>query len=262
MSFALALLGAAWGQQDLLAPCQTFISATMPPAGAIDVPVDLRPLAIVGAGDCAPPESYLLALLENNESGQPVVFDEEITVTQPFTHLALELPAELDPVQDYIFRISPRDGAGEMVEIPFSTGERLTSEVSPGAPVFSVSSATRGSAAEGYHLSYSAVVTGEQDYERLSATFVRDEDGEIVGAALLDGGTFNASVTASWNVADKPKELCLSATQVLANGEESPESEAACAEVQRASGCSSAGGAGGAVSLSLLGLLLMGRRRR
>ena len=86
--------------------------------------------------------------------------------------------------------------------------------------------------------------------------------GRLVGALLIGATPFAYLSLASWNVADKPKELCLSATQVLANGEESPESEAACAEVQRASGCSSAGGAGGAVSLSLLGLLLMGRRRR
>ncbi|MCB9758578.1 MAG: hypothetical protein H6739_01935 [Alphaproteobacteria bacterium] len=259
----LALLPAALAQSNAnVIACQAFVSDTIPANGQPFVPLDIRPVAIITGGQCNPPDGYLLALLKATEAGQPVVADAEIDVAQPLTALALDVGQDLEPETDYIFRVTPRDGAGEAIEIGFTTGTDHAQPVGDFVPSLVLRDVTWFPLGdESIEIGVNGVVTAAADDEGLHSVWVVDDtDPSRVVDVLPVRGAEAHTVVGQWTQAERPREdICLSAFQVDGAGVEGGVSAAACLEAERACGCAS--GAGSAGLGWLVGLLALARRR-
>ncbi|MCB9758576.1 MAG: hypothetical protein H6739_01925 [Alphaproteobacteria bacterium] len=252
-----------------MAPCMgTFVSDTRPLPESADVPVDARLVALLEDGGCPTQATFTLQLIQVDE-GQEVLLDEATGRVEldPITSLlALEPSAELTPGQDYIFRILPPEGFGELVEIGFTAGDGVVTgppEAAPDMEEFGSSYLKLDDGTFRVTLNASAIPAEDPDGLDL-IMLIDDSDGAVLDVA----GASDIPFLRGERILDEaPDEVCVRAVQVDGAGREGPESEVMCGEPERirngpiARRCSTTGGFAGLFA-SLMGLMAATRRRR
>ena len=100
-----------------------YVARTLPALGATNLPVDAR-IVIDLEGDCGGPSFYALGLYTFDEAGAELLVESvEVPFVNINTLLVITPSDELAPNADYVVRILPSDGWGELTEISFTTGE-------------------------------------------------------------------------------------------------------------------------------------------
>jgi hypothetical protein len=245
-----------------------YVARTLPENGATGVPVDAR-IVIDLEGDCGGPSFYELGLYGLDESGaETLVESVEIPFVNINSLLVMSPSEELAPNADYVVRIVPSDGWGEMTEISFSTGEGSIAGLGEARPeVLSLSAETYDPRAAEISVSWWAEVQAASDPDGLSVLLALDPaDNETVWAEAIPSG--GVAYFSGWMSSTDPiSELCVQFVQVDGSGAWSLPTES-CAEITTYEepkvglpwGCSGAA-APSSAALALIGLLTLRRRR-
>lgn len=245
-----------------MAPCASLMVADIvPPAGAVDVPVDVVPSVTFWDGGCAVDGTLSFELTRLDGDAEIPVHSEtlEVFADPPTLWLPSGLDQELEPNADYLMRVTPDDGFGEPVIVSFSTGEGLAGAPTE-APEVSHLEASWGRDRGSRWSNLFATAEAAEDPHDLAVLLIRDADDpeRIFGAGYAP--RISPEVMASASLGGERAEVCVEAVQIDARAQEVQVSEVVCAAPQRR-GCSVVGGVGGWM-LALSGLLGALRRRR
>jgi uncharacterized protein (TIGR03382 family) len=245
----LTLLSFASADADMmLAPCMgPVVTATLPAAGATEVPVDALP-AFVWHEDCGEAGDFKAELYLEGE----LVFEQHFPTAGGVGLERLELDATLQPDSEYLLHLS---GVDQDLDVEFSTGQGAIQGAE--APTL-VSVGTEAWKDGGLFYLYTDVeATTGADPDSLSALMLLDEQGELVDVDVQPRSWLSASSTSR----SLPEELCFSLVQVDGLGAQSEPLETCSAPVfEGRMGCSSAP-VGASMLAGLLALLLTVRRR-
>lgn len=245
-----------------------YVARTLPALGATNVPVDAR-IVIDLEGDCGGPSFYALGLYTFDEAGAELLVESvEVPFVNINTLLVMTPSDELAPNADYVVRILPSDGWGELTEISFTTGEGYVQGLGEARPeVLSMSAETYDPRAAEISVTWNAEVKAAADPDGLSLLIALDPaDNETIWAGAVpdaDHAYFNGWLGST----DPISELCVQFVQVDGAGEWSLPTES-CVEIQTYEepkgelpwGCSGAA-APSSAALALIGLLTLRRRR-
>lgn len=265
------LLPAAHADMALIA-CETVtVSATIPAAASVDVPVDVLP-RVLFRGECEPPSAHdisLVRLVDGEE--QEVAFETAPWNFDAPSHMVSLDAGELEPDSDYLLRVMPVDGWGELTEVGFSTGSGRVEPLAD-APEVALTWAGYEEAGEQWAAWFEAEMTPVADPSGLSTIhLVLDDPSELVLAseAVADGGdmmwAYPRLITD-----EEPEQICVRAMQMDGAGRTGAVSEPACIEpdyegrtlTKRVFGCDTTGGVASLYGLVLAAGALARRRRR
>jgi hypothetical protein len=239
-------------------PCMDpSLSAVLPEAGAVDVPLDARYLAMFQDNGCGG-QGFVEWFLTEADDAEP-------TQDGTATGSARTFRASLDPDEDLgvelPYSLIVRDIFGDELMTTFTSGVDFAAEVSA-APVGAVSQATFDELDRTGEGTWTAVV--DVDFVGFSSglSLVQVYDAAapadvIAEATAVEAGTLELAL--QWTGAEAD-ELCVYFVQEDEAGRVSERSEDACAgEVERVGGCSALGSLG--VAGWWLTLLPLWRRR-
>lgn len=250
----LSLLSFASADADMMvAPCMgPMVTATLPEAGATDVPVDALP-AFIWQEDCGESGSFVGQLW----LGEDLLFEETFLTDGP-AQVGVErmmLVEVLEPNTEYLLRLSGPEGDQD---IAFTTGEHQVAGAAEPEIADVRTSVSR------YRWTFWAytditVVAGE-DPDAMSVLMLLNEDGTLVSASTQPNPVLDDYVAG--DIGDLPEEICHTLIQEDALGAQSEPIESCWTPEDPGlmEGCSSAP-ASGSLLAGLLGLLLAARRR-
>ncbi len=223
------------------------IDASIPTAGAVDVPTDT--VLSVGVSTCAGTDEVVLEL--RSADGQVL---REATFAGPAHAAVLSLdPEGLAQNTDYVFA-ARGSTSGVEVEVPFTTGTGSVFGLS-GAPEIISTDATATWNKHTFAGQYPVVTATDPDVLSIATLHVAGED--MVAVAPVASSGEQAWLAFQSTPAERPREMCVVPGQVDGRGAETL-GEELCLDVL---GCASAPGGtvGGAAGVA--GLLLALRRR-
>jgi len=240
------------------AACQdVYIAGVLPAVGAIDVPLDILPIAIIG-GDCG---GFSWAVSLEDADGV-VLAEQEISRHAVTGSVRMEPGFELEPYTEYTLRWSAVDGWDEFVH-SFVTGEHLTQGASS-PTVGSLDAIATGNDVEGWLITGQIDVQPGDDADALQVLHLLNDEGAAVFSALPEDGVATLSLPSSW-LDRAPAEVCAVVAQDDGAGVRETLDEVCVApelvETEPAGRLCSTAPAGGLLA-SLLGLAVARRRRR
>ena len=245
-----------------------YVARTLPALGATGVPLDAQ-IVVDLEGNCGGPTFYELALYGFDESGAELLVESvEVPFVDINTLLVLTPSDDLAPNANYLVRILPSDGWGELTEISFTTGEGSIQGLGEGRPeVLSLAAETYDPDAAEISVTWNAEVKAATDPDGLSVLLALDPaDNETIWAGAVPDA--NHAYFSGWLSSTDPlSELCVQFVQVDGSGAWSLPTES-CVEIETYEepkaelpwGCSGAA-APSSAALALLGLLTLRRRR-
>ncbi|MCB9744921.1 MAG: hypothetical protein H6741_29065 [Alphaproteobacteria bacterium] len=273
------LLALATPAQALPVPCHFGILANPFPAdGAVDVPVDIQPAALMGnpqlgGGDCLNGTAGVewIGLYEIVDGEALPLFEGELERAGAQLYLPIPLDLELapntehlivlEPPEDFSAGMSEEDLALWVREGRFTTGEARAAEL-VGEPEIE-----RARVYDHRPINPFAPTTRELELDVLpvedpqGVSLVLVQDADVPGRTYDVLGADELESHVNVPTPDHAREdLCVELVQLDGRGEEIGRSEAVCRGASLG-GCS-ATGAVGSVGLALLGLLGALRRRR
>lgn len=211
-----------------MAPCmEAYVSATVPAAGATDVPVDVAP-ALIWADDCSMGGSFQLRLELDGE----LVAEHRVDAASGSRSGVGRMPLEQELLPNSEYRLVIQDSWQE-TELLFTTGEGLVQGAAP--PVVDSFSVEAWENGDGFSLSGSLSATQGADPDELSLLILRSLEGEVLAAS---------DQTSSWLwfnefSQDVPEELCVELVQQDGAGTESdPVVSCAVPSIESGMGCS------------------------
>lgn len=245
-----------------------YVSRTLPSNGATGVPVDAQ-IVIDLEGNCGGPSFFEIGLYGLDEAGAETLIESVEAPYVDVSALLVMTPGEeLAPNADYVVKIVPSDGWGEMTEISFTTGEGSVQGLGEGRPeVLSLSAVSYDPTAALIDVSWSAELKAASDPDGLSVLLALDPaDNETIWAGAIPTGD-RASFSGWFGSTDPISELCVQFVQVDGAGAWSLPTEA-CAEIETYEepkaelpwSCATRS-APSSAALALLGLLTLRRRR-
>lgn len=237
--------------------CSTDVAASIPAPDATGVPLDIRPLLVFSAWPCEDPWTSFVAELVD-EAETVLATDTFGAEDLPGMFLTLSPDADLAPNQAYRVRVSPSDGFGGVVEIPFQAGEGYAEPVEALAPELRVHSAERERGEASWRIRSEGAVFGDANPEGQRAYFLLDGEHGVVAAAV-PGPEGLASFRTSLRQREPADQVCLRAYAEDGAGSRGPLSEERCRVTERV--CGTASGAG-SLATAAIGLFALAWRRR
>jgi hypothetical protein len=233
------------------------LTRSIPAANQVDVPVDVSP-TLIFQGNCGGAHDWTFDI---HDAEGTILFSQTWTWDDSVTALVTINPdGDLPSNADLVLRATPStDGGewGELVEIPFSTGESHVVPLS-GAPTVEITSAVWFRNTQ--LVEVFADIVPIDDPNHLSLLHVQSNGGDFVTpAAPMSDQAF------SWFEAEAPDEVCVTVTQIDGSGAASEAVKACENPTHRLSGGGGCFGASRTTPVSaflLLGAVGLFRRRK
>jgi hypothetical protein len=233
------------------------LTRSIPAANQTDVPVDVKP-TLIFQGNCGGAHHWTFDIVDGEGV---VVYSQAWTWDDSVTAIVTITPdQDLPSNADLVLRATPSTDEGdwgELVEVPFSTGDSHVVPLS-GPPSIAIDSAEWFRSTQLVEIF--ADITPAADPQNLSLLRVHSNGGDfITPAQTLTGQAF------SWFEEDAPDEVCVTVTQIDGAGVESAPVEACEKPTVRLGGAGGCFGGSRTTPVSaflLFGALGLFRRRK